>query len=137
MLVIMNKELEKQIIECAPHLFQYKGSDDIRKSLLSFGFDCGDGWFDILKHLVCEISKVDINKECKVVQIKEKFGTLRFYIDNATDEIYDLIINAEKETMVTCEDCGKIGTLKQNRWWRVTCDECEKKREETRKTYEG
>jgi hypothetical protein len=126
----MKKELEDQIISIAPYMYRYAGWDNPHLSLMCFGFECGDGWFDILKHLTEEITKVDPYKECKVFQVKEKYGTLRFYIEDGNDEIDKLIENAEKKTLVTCEECGKIGTLRTDRWWRVTCDECEKEKNE-------
>jgi hypothetical protein len=41
-----------------------------------------------------------------VVQVKEKFGTLRFYVDRATDEHYNYIHFAEAMSSRICEDCG-------------------------------
>lgn len=46
-----------------------------------------------------------------VVQVKEKFGGLRFYVQNACEEIYDLISQAEKCSYGICEICGASGRL--------------------------
>lgn len=52
-----------------------------------------------------------------IAQIKEKFGTLRFYVHNGSDRVYDLIDFAEGMSAVTCEVCGKPGTLDKNSGW--------------------
>lgn len=52
-----------------------------------------------------------------IVQIKEKFGTMRFYVHNGSDRVYDLIDFAEGMSAVTCEVCGKPGKLDENSGW--------------------
>ena len=82
-------------------------------------FECGDGWFDLLHGLSeaivlhinsCPIMKNDANDEFfegfHVTQVKEKFGSLRFYVSSACDEIYELILRAEVKSKATCEGCG-------------------------------
>lgn len=54
-------------------------------------------------------------------QVKEKFGTLRFYIDGGSDRIEDLIVIAERATAQTCEQCGDNGHLFTKGWCYVTC----------------
>jgi len=61
-------------------------------------------------------------------QVKEKFGTLRFYMTHTTDKMDKLIGEAEKLSEVTCENCGEPGTLRQDGWWRTLCDKCEEKK---------
>jgi hypothetical protein len=58
-------------------------------------------------------------------QVKEKFGTLRFYLDNGTQEMYKLVREAERESAETCEDCGQRGEWRQGGWVRTLCDDCE------------
>lgn len=41
-----------------------------------------------------------------VAQVKEKFGTLRFYVDRATEKHYDYINFAENMSSRICEKCG-------------------------------
>jgi hypothetical protein len=62
------------------------------------------------------------NKE--VIQVKEKFGGLRFYINEGTDEIHQRIGQAELESMKTCEITGKLGKIRTDiGWHRTLCDE--------------
>ena len=58
-----------------------------------------------------------------ISQIKEKFGTLRFYAHNCDDRT-DAIINfAEYLSAVTCEKCGKPGKLDTNGWMKTHCED--------------
>ncbi len=58
-------------------------------------------------------------------QIKEKFGTLRFYYHGGDEYISGLEAMAEAMTSRTCEDCGCPGVARstaKNRWVRVLCE---------------
>ena len=60
-----------------------------------------------------------------VQQVKEKFGTLRFYAPG-NDRIYHLISLAEWLSAETCEDCGRYGKIREGGWIRTLCDKCAK-----------
>lgn len=96
--------------------------------MLKCPIDCGDGWKKIIEDLCREVNKA--NKDLIVVQIKEKFGTLRFYTTYETDEVFELIRKAEKLSESTCENCGKEGKTQQIRGWYFTaCENCRQKLE--------
>jgi hypothetical protein len=57
-----------------------------------------------------------------VTQVKEKFGSLRFYYDGGDDVIDGMVRIAESLSGVTCEDCGDVGETRQGGWIRVQCD---------------
>lgn len=58
-----------------------------------------------------------------VVQIKEKFGGLRFYY-NGGDEFVDGAVQlAEAICIRTCETCGAPGKLSATGWIKTTCEE--------------
>jgi len=62
-----------------------------------------------------------------VEQVKEKFGTLRFYTRNSTKEIDKLIDKAEVRSEMTCEVCGMFtreSNLKGENWVYNMCDTC-------------
>ena len=61
-----------------------------------------DGWIDILDTLSIYLAK---NPEIRVVQVKEKFGSLRFYADNTTELEDTLIDFAEALSIKTCVGC--------------------------------
>ena len=58
--------------------------------------------------------------------MKEKFGGLRFYMTCDTDEIFDLISEAEALSYKTCEECGKPGEERGGGWIHTLCDSCHK-----------
>ena len=108
--------------------FDPKG--DIKRTLIPFGFECGNGWFDLLWKL-CEsidiILKEEKTKDFEVLQVKEKFAGLRFYVTAATDKIWKLIEKAEGKSYKTCEECGARGTLHSSgHWLKTLCRKCAK-----------
>jgi hypothetical protein len=59
-----------------------------------------------------------------VTQVKEKFGTLRFYSDG-NDRIWRLVRFADALSAVTCELCGEPGKLGQRYgWYSTRCTKC-------------
>jgi len=56
------------------------------------------------------------------VQVKEKFGGLRFYVQEATSEIHNYIEFAESMSYRTCEECGSPGTVYTDGWHTTLCD---------------
>jgi hypothetical protein len=115
------------------------------------------GWLALLQCLctgldaLLDDSQVDM---LSIEQIKEKFGTLRFYIrvggkggyewevletpgsarfaarpaaraNFPSEKVNRLIRAAEAESAVTCAHCGGPGVLRQGGWIHVACDACE------------
>jgi hypothetical protein len=113
----MNNELEAKLVERWPKWFHVNG--DKRKTLMSYGFECADGWFDLIWKLCEELEPlVQMDENFEVVQVKEKFGGLRFYIARGDwrgdstidwDAVHKAINDAEHVSFVTCEYCGKPG----------------------------
>jgi hypothetical protein len=60
-------------------------------------------------------------------QVKEKFGTLRFYLTHGTDEMYAIIGEAQQKSAKTCETCGKPGRIRGRGWYYTRCHSCYKK----------
>lgn len=56
-------------------------------------------------------------------QVKEKFGTLRFYYTGGDDAIDGMVRMAESMSACTCEECGKPGTINNNGWISTLCEE--------------
>jgi hypothetical protein len=98
---------------------------------MGFGFECGDGWNKLLLKLCNKIqselnkSSDEFKKNFRVVQVKEKFGGLRFYVQGGNAEIDAAITKAEGESLRTCEKCGKKGDQKGSGYWiRTLCKKC-------------
>jgi uncharacterized membrane protein len=58
-----------------------------------------------------------------VDQVKEKFGTLRFYYTGGDEYISGITSMAEAMSSVTCEICGKPGQTSSGGWLKTTCKE--------------
>lgn len=123
----MNEQLTKQLNEKYPNL--YRRNRD-RNVAIPFGFEHGDGWYDLIDRLSAkleaEILKMNMRDRVSIYaqQVKEKFGTLRFYMTSGTDEMYKAIDEAEMESAKTCEDCGQLGEIRSGSWIRTLCDNC-------------
>ena len=98
-----------------------------------FGFECGIGWYDILDGLlngIYEHLKISNLQNFQIVQVKEKFGGLRFYVHGADDAIHALIRDAENLSYSTCELCGSRENVKMSHGWiKVACESCIAKNE--------
>ena len=67
----------------------------------------------------------EIEPNITVNQVKEKFGTLRFYFSIPSDTDSNLVNEIDRKSEVTCEVCGQQGKLRQDTVsWEVLCDSC-------------
>jgi hypothetical protein len=106
----VKEELEDKLYDSFASLFP---------NSLTYGIECEDGWFELIFNL-CEQLK---DENIEVTQVKEKFGTLRFYYNFENDKIKDLVRIAEIKASVTCEFCGKAGQLYSKGWCKTLCNE--------------
>lgn len=150
----MNKNNELRLATDFPRLYREWRQPG---SCMYWGFECGDGWYELLYKLSVDIEQAARDAGLDPVsdgwpmarQVKEKFGTLRYYIAVGTpdelnlgdapapagvieirsfagiDSIRNLISEAEARSAAICYDCGLPGSLKSDGWWRVTCPTCE------------
>lgn len=56
------------------------------------------------------------------MQVKEKFGTLRFYYSGGDSEVSGMVRMAETMSALTCETCGSPGHTRNGGWIRTLCD---------------
>lgn len=120
----MNEKNSVELIATFPEMFH---DLDPRSPMAMFHFECGDGWFGLLKDCFEEIKEISTKKNfpVKCFQIKEKFGTLRFYTNGYDCCIGDIIEKAEQRSASTCEECGEPGVIRdQNKWYSTQCDKC-------------
>lgn len=126
----MREELEKKFSEKWPTWFHGLHDGDPMETCLVFGFECGDGWNDLLWRLCEDIEKIGPGDEFRVLQVKEKFGGLRFYTGAAPSEVHDRISQAEDESYKTCEVCAsKEDVTSEGSWIKTLCGECRKPKE--------
>jgi len=175
----MKQELDKLLCERYPKMMVNRNKD-MKETCMCWGFECGDGWFNILDQLMANIQHhIDwkekqrpgvikynematqakagnfelfetyhssLSQEYKdrrlgeivagdlrelpgiipqvtLDQVKEKFGTLRFYYSGGDDSIDGMVRMAESMSAVTCEECGIPGRIRHGGWISTLCDE--------------
>jgi len=97
------------------------------------GIYYSEGWHTLINNL-CQLIEQAINRmplelqdQFKVEQIKQKFGSLRFYMNRTTPYMDGAIHLAESMSYHICEVCGNSGRRQTVRAWSaVLCDPCYK-----------
>jgi hypothetical protein len=177
----MNQTLDKTLCERYPKIFADRHGD-ATATAMCWGFDCGDGWFNILDQLCAQIqhhidwktaqynraarynqaleqalagnktklteyftygelpdakSYENVEFEIKrnqprvlplrvqqvvATQVKEKYGTLRFYYDGGDERISGMVTLAEGMSAVVCECCGCPAKIREGGWIQTLCD---------------
>jgi hypothetical protein len=95
------------------------------------------GWYQLVLRTHAKLLELDPSYEA--LQIKEKFGGLRYYhrLTNAADASLGWSIEAEAEieSYTICELCGQSGTLHKNTtYWQTLCQPCFEERQAERAT---
>lgn len=118
----MNIKLQNKLFKKYPKLFRQRKLS-MQETCMCWGIDCGDGWYWLIDNLCNYISKVD--EAVEATQVKEKYGTLRFYIDGGSDKIEAAISFAEFLSGKICETCGSTDAkLRGKSWLSTKCDKC-------------
>lgn len=115
------KELDNFLVEIGGLENGYR--TDMPPITDSYFFECGSGWYELIKNLIQDLLTLGWNKE--VCQVKEKFGGLRFYVNEGSSEIYDRITKAEQDSYTICEVTGELGELRTDIGWYRTLSEKE------------
>lgn len=110
----MRQELEDKLIKRFPF---YKVGKTIGE-YFHYGFECDDGWFKLLWKLSKDLELANFTGQ--VIQVKEKFGELRFYHTGCNDVCEYLINDAEESSAFICEICGRKGKLRKIKGWLKT-----------------
>lgn len=82
--------------------------------------EVGKGWEGLVTELIEDL--FEAGWDGNLVQIKEKFGQLRFYIGESNEKIDELISAAEIASRKICEICGEPGELRYDGWILALCD---------------
>ena len=85
----------------------------ILSSLRYGSIECDDGWYTLIDTLCLLIqSYIDTHDQIpqvEALQIKEKFGGLRFYCNGGNEYINGMIRLAEELSYKICDVCGNKG----------------------------
>lgn len=123
----MRSDLQNYLIKKFPKLYT-ECSD--QHPFKQYGFECDDGWFRLIlwlsRYLQDYIDQQNIwaqkypdkylpVKQLKVVQVKEKFATLRFYTEGGNEHTHSIISFAEYMSGFICEETGKTDNIVINK----------------------
>jgi hypothetical protein len=182
----MKQELDALLCEKYPKMMVNRNKH-MTETCMCWGFECGDGWYNILNQLMGNIQhhidwkekqrkwaieynemaaqakagNFDLFEETNSItdeefknkrlveiiagdfrqvpesipqvtldQVKEKFGTLRFYYTGGDDYISGMVAMAESMSGVICESCGNPGKQTSGGWIKTICEPCQIAREE-------
>ena len=101
------------------------------------------GWFALVNKLCADIEALLApggERPLKVVQVKEKLGSLRVHVrttrpgaaaESLLASAQALVKAASEQSESVCEGCGTASELHQNalRWWSTLCPACETRKE--------
>jgi hypothetical protein len=136
----MSPEKDILLRQRYPKIFKASEHNDEPHEM--WGFECHDGWFELIDALCAKIQShidwrskniqdIEQLEDLQVVaqQIKEKFGGLRFYVLGGDDTTDAFISFAESMSMKICETCGQPGKQQGDIGWiHTACDPCFEKR---------
>ena len=102
----------------------------LQRNLMAFGWECDKGWYPLIQELIDRLNILFPTDEIEVLQVKEKYAGLRFYVCGASERADKLISLYEEYSYHICEYCGEFWTAKErvNRgWYKTLCDKHSKK----------
>lgn len=98
---------------------------NLKTAYQMFGVECGDGWKGLIQPIFDYIEKYNLDKseeeKIEILQVKEKFGGLRFYVNFEDEVLSEMIRNAENESYLVCENCGSREDVGHTQGWITTC----------------
>src|SRR3972149_650796 len=134
----MDKILQNKLFFQYPKIFKQKNLL-MTETCMCWGIECGNGWYNLLDNLCSQLQfNTDRNgyPQVEAIQVKEKYGTLRFYytilpkeddkyIERHCGAIDGLVSFAEYISIEICENCGSNHNVSQTKRWIVTlCKQC-------------
>lgn len=125
----MKRELQHTLLKKYHVFFDWLREDKSELiQPMSFGIECGNGWYWILDNLMKSIYNYqkNNNKEfIKVTQIKEKLGGLSFYYQGGDVIVRGMVWLSSNMSYNICEYCGTTENVGRTQGWiSVCCKNC-------------
>jgi hypothetical protein len=147
----MDQKLDDKLCADFPEIFADRRGKH-SKTAMCWGFECADGWEPLIRMICARIMSPirrleydltqcgaedtdmantiqnklsELRKNIPVaVQVKEKFGGLRFYVRGGDQRVHDIIAHGEAMSYYVCQDCGTMTTaqLYPFSWYSTLCD---------------
>jgi hypothetical protein len=129
----MSPHLQKRLFDAFPKIFADR-LKPMTHTAMCWGIECRDGWYELLYDLCLVIqdhidSPLLTSREQVTVpqvvatQVKEQFGTLRFYYRGGDEYIFHIVRAFELLSGVHCEVCGARGQRYGRSWLQTLCRE--------------
>lgn len=119
----MRPRQTEKLYEDFPELFT--------RDTLTRGFECQDGWFDILRYFAERIMKYFgyslFNTNLKITRIKQHMGELIIIAEGADENVHDIINETESRSRSVCEIDGAPAInlyVCAPHWFRHLCEQC-------------
>lgn len=112
---------------------------DDNGNYMSWTENIPDGWYkafgeQMIDELNTILEKHSYVDDYRILQIKEKYGGLRWYSSgypfDMQDAYYDWLNKYEELSFKTCIQCGKTATHITSGWILPMCDKCNSQRSE-------
>jgi len=103
----MKQELDDALCAKYPRIFEQRNWDKM-DTCMCWGFECGDGWYDLIDNLCRSLQdysnahRPEI-KQVVATQVKSKFGELRFYVEGG-DDVTDWMISFAERLSSTIKE---------------------------------
>lgn len=108
---------EREEMLCKPNLSLFPTAT-IVDGRFFWGFQCQDGWYDLLNNALslasawCDITDC---KQVTVLEVKEKFGGLRIHYQGGDDYVKGVFNFAETMSVNICAICGtRVGNRRMH-----------------------
>jgi hypothetical protein len=124
----MIQNLDYHLTQTFPQIFvRTPGTNHQDKADQQYwGFECDSGWYQLIYDLCSEIMthcETTGDRVPTAEQVKEKFGGMRFYVDRASEAVYNIIDRYESRSYKVCETCGEPGHRRLDlSWIHTLCD---------------
>lgn len=133
----MDRKLVNKLYKKYPKIFKQKDLP-MSETCMCWGIDAGNGWYTLIDNL-CSVIKNEMKNEksrakfekqkpkpqIEAVQVKEKFGELRFYTNYRNCFVAGAISLATRLSVTICEFCGSTDSIVQTRGWiHSLCSKC-------------
>lgn len=115
---------EREEMLCKPNLSLFPDAT-IVDGRYFWGFECQDGWYDILNIALSLVSaRCDISdcEQVTVNEVKEKFGGLRIYYRGGDDFVHGVFNFAEAISVNVCAICGSRVGNRRMHYHHPRCD---------------
>lgn len=122
----MRAALQEALYERYPLIFRQRNFAT-SESAMGRGIECADGWYPLLDGL-CDVlshhARDGAHPLVEAVQVKQKFGGLRFDFEGGGDRSKGAVRLASAMSYRVCEETGRPGMLMvRNRWVRTLAED--------------